>query len=240
MRLNEHGEPMMKIRNVLRARGTSLVLALALLAPALAQAQVAWEAPQMLRPGAPAGWSLVFIDYGLDPFNGLGGGFIYRAEPAPAGIGLRGSVAMGLGDKLNYAGGIDFSRSLLRAADGQFPLDLMWSGGLGGSYGEYIELAIPVTVSGGRSVSSGSVWFNPYAGARAVLEGRLGEAAPSNDVSLALVVDLGLDLAMGRSHNVMIRTAVSLGDRHALALGLNLGGGGSRVSSARVAPLKRD
>ncbi|MGH7459763.1 MAG: hypothetical protein ACREMA_01885 [Longimicrobiales bacterium] len=229
---------MLTSSNVVRAPLRWCLLALALLAPRLANAQMAWEAPQMLRPGAPAGWSILAFDYGLDPFDGRGAGFIYRAEPAPAGIGLRGSVAMALGDKLNYAGGFDVSRSLLRASDGQFPVDLMLSSGLGGSYGEYIEVAVPVTVSGGRSVSSGSVRFNPYAGARGVLEGRFGEAAPTNDVSLALVVDLGIDLAFGRSRNFLIRTAVSLGDRHALALGVNLGG--TSLSSARVAPLTRD
>ena len=238
MRLTDHGDSMKTSTNVVRSQLRWCFLALALLAPRLAHAQLPWEAPQMLRPGAPAGWSFLLFDYGLDPFDGRGAGFSYRAEAAPAGIGLRGSVAMGFGDKLNYAGGVDVSRSLLRAADGQFPIDLMLASGLGGSYGEFIEVALPVSVSGGRAVSSESVWFNPYAGARGVLEGRFGESAPENAVGLALVVDLGADLAFGRSRNFMIRAAVSLGDRHALALGVNLGG--SSLSSARVAPLTRE
>ncbi len=222
----------------LRVRGVGFtVLALALLAPGMLLAQLAWESPLMLRPGAPAGYSFVFIDYGLSPYTGLGGAIVWRAEPAPRGIGLRASAAQGMGDKLNFAGGVDMSGPLLRSSNG-FPLELIWTSGAGASYGEYVEVGVPIGVAGGRSVSSESVWFNPYTSARAVLEGRLGEAAPEGSVRLGLVIDLGADLAFGRSRNFMVRMAVSLGDRHAAAIGVNLGGGGS-VSSARVSPLQR-
>ncbi|MGH7469375.1 MAG: hypothetical protein ACRENP_15595 [Longimicrobiales bacterium] len=221
------------------ARLTAGLFGLLLLAaPTSARAQLPWESPQLLRPGAPAGWSVMFIDYGLDPNSGLGGALAYRTEPAPRGLGWRASVAQGLGDKLNFAGGVDISAPLLRAANG-FPLDLIWTGGAGGSYGEYIQIALPVGVAGGRSLSAEHVWFNPYTSARAVLEGRLGDAAPEGDVvSFGLAIDVGADLALGRSRSFLMRFAVSLGDRNAAAVGFHLGSG-SGLSPTRVSPIRR-
>jgi hypothetical protein len=227
-----------------RSRGTpprlraGLIGFLLLCAPASLRAQLSWESPQLLRPGAPAGWSILFIDYGLDPNSGIGGAFVYRTDPAPRGLGWRGSVAQGLGDKLNFAGGVDVSAPLLRASGG-FPLDLIWTSGAGGSYGEYLQIAVPVGVAGGRSLTAEHVWFNPYTSARAVIESRLGDAAPEGDVvSFGLAIDVGADLALGRSRNFLLRMAVSLGDRNAAAIGLHLGAGAG-LSPTRVSPIRR-
>ena len=210
---------------------------LLLSAPGLTQAQLPWESPQLLRPGSPAGWSILFIDYGLDPFPGLGGALVYRTDPAPQGLGFRASAAQGLGDKVNVAGGLDWTASLLRAAGG-FPLDLMWVSGAGATYGEYVQVAVPIGVAGGRTLSGKSVWFNPYSSARAVLEGRMGDSAPEGDFSLALAIDVGADLALGRSRNFLVRMAVSLGDRNAAAIGMHLGGNGAQAAD-RVSPMRR-
>ncbi|MGH7459499.1 MAG: hypothetical protein ACREMA_00545 [Longimicrobiales bacterium] len=216
-------------------RALFAVLTLVLLAPGMLRAQLAWESPQLIRPGAPAGWSFIVIDYGLNPYTGVGGGIVWREDRAPSGLGIRASAAQGLGDKVNFAGGVDVSGPLLHSS--VFPLELIWVSGIGGSYGEYFEAGIPIGVAGGRSVESKAVWFNPYTSARAVVEGRLGEAAPEGTFSLALAIDVGADLAFGPSRNFLVRMAFSLGDRHAAALGFTLGG--SSLSSARAAPLRR-
>src|SRR5215208_5623519 len=70
-----------------------------------ASAQLPWESPQLVTPGSPAGLSMMFVDYGLDPNPGLGGLVMWRAKPE--GLGFRGSVAQGIGNKLNVAGGVD-------------------------------------------------------------------------------------------------------------------------------------
>jgi hypothetical protein len=215
-------------------RALFAVLLTALLAPGMLRAQMAWESPQMIRPGAPSGWSFLFIDYGLDPYRGMGGGIIWREDRAPKGLGIRASAAQGLGDKVNFAGGVDVTGSLLHSS--VFPLELIWLSGIGGAYGEYFEAGIPIGVAGGRSAESKPVWFNPYTSARAVLETRVGEAAPEGRFSLALAIDVGADLAFGADRNFLVRMAVSLGDRHAASLGISLGG--SSLSSSRVAPLR--
>jgi hypothetical protein len=222
-----------RVRRGLSSWGLVILLS----TPAMAQAQLAWESPQFLRPGSPAGWSFLFVDYGLDPFPGRGGAVIYRTDVAPRGLGFRGSVAQGLGDKLNFAGGVDLTASLLRAT-GDFPLDLMWVSGAGATYGEYTQVAVPLGVAGGRTLSAEKIWFNPYSSARAVLEGRIGDSAPEGDFSLALAIDLGADLALGRSRNFLIRMAVSMGDRNAAAIGMHLGGNGLNAGN-RVSPLRR-
>ncbi len=215
-----------------------LLAAIALVLPLTANAQVPWESPSLLRPGAPAGVSLMFIDYELDPHSGLGGVLAWRSAEAPHGFGFRVSAARGLGDQPNYAVGMDRSGSLLRGRT-EFPLDLIWVAGAGASYGEHLQFALPVGVAVGRSVSANAVTFNPYTSARAVLEARLGDAASNAQRSLGLAIDVGADLTLGRTRRFMLRAAASLGDRPAAAVGLHLGATQSRsaaVSTVRRAP----
>ena len=153
-----------------------------------ATAQLPWESPQLLGPRAPAGFSFIAIDYGLDPSPDLGGSIIYRTANAGAGFGIRGSVAPGFGDRVNVAAGLDLARPLVTASP-EFPFDLMWTAGAGGSWGEFLEFALPLGVTLGTSVGTSSVRADPYMSARGAVEGRLGESAFGDRVSLALAVD---------------------------------------------------
>jgi len=186
-----------------------------------ATAQLPWESPQLLGPRAPAGFSFIAIDYGLDPSPDLGGSIIYRTANAGAGFGIRGSVAPGFGDRVNVAAGLDLARPLVTASP-EFPFDLMWTAGAGGSWGEFLEFALPLGVTLGTSVGTSSVRADPYMSARGAVEGRLGESAFGDRVSLALAVDVGVDVFIGRSRTFALRTAASLGDRHAAAIGLHV------------------
>jgi hypothetical protein len=128
-----------------------LLVALAASFPQAVRAQLPWDSPQMLGPGAPAGASFIAAHYGLDPYSGLGGILILRTRPAPDGFGIRVSGASGFGDRINVGGGIDFTRALSKAS-AQFPLDLMLTYGAGASYGDFVEIALPVGIAGGRCV----------------------------------------------------------------------------------------
>lgn len=213
-----------------------LIAAIAINLPTLASAQLSWESPTLLRPGAPSGVTMMVIDYGMDPHSGLGGVMAWRSAAAPSGFGFRISAARGLGDLPNYAAGIDRGGMLL-SGTAQFPVELIWVSGAGASYGEYLQLAVPLGVAVGRSSSARSA-FNPYVSARGVFEARFGSPASEGDRSLGLAIDIGADLALGHSRRYQLRSALSLGDRPAAAIGLHLGGGPSRppVSSARRAP----
>ncbi|HSL69364.1 MAG TPA: hypothetical protein VK864_03940 [Longimicrobiales bacterium] len=220
-----------------RAARFALAAGMLLFGPLPSFAQLSWESPQLLGPGSPAGVSILFVNYGLDPNPGLGGTVIWRTATAPRGFALRGSVAQGIGNKLNYAGGIDLSSTLMRASS-EFPFSLMWTYGAGASYGEYLEVALPIGVAGGRTIASSKMRFSPYTGARGVLEGRIGSAAPGRDLGVGFAIDLGADLAFGQNRDFAIRLAASIGDRHAAAIGVHFGGGTSAVSAQR-APISR-
>jgi serine acetyltransferase len=51
-----------------------------------------------------------------------------------------------------------------------------------------------------------------------------GQDAPADEVEVYPSADIGLDFALDPGRNFVIRVATSLGDRQALAVGLNLGG----------------
>lgn len=201
-----------------------------------ADAQLSWDSPLMVAPATPPGLSLLFIDYGLDPNPGVGGLVVWR--PEAGGLGFRASAARGLGNKLNYAGGIDVGGPLLPATP-QFPLTVNWISGIGGSYGDYSQLALPLAVAAGRPVASERLWLHPYAALRAVVEARFGSTAPSKTMGLALGIDVGADLALGRARAVMLRSALSLGDRPAAVVGLHLGRPPRAASAQQAIPAPR-
>jgi hypothetical protein len=214
----------------------ALVLVAASTLPRAVTAQIPWESPQLLGPGSPDGLTLAAMRYGMDPNSGLGGMLIMRTGVAPNGIGIRVGAAHGIGNRMNVAGGVDFARMLLRKSN-EFPLDLMLTYGAGASWGEYLQIALPVGISGGRMYESPTFRFNPYTSARAVAEGHAGHARPRGDVTVALAIDVGADLTFGSARNFTLRTGASLGDRQAVLLGLHLGGSG-RTSSAHKQPVR--
>ena len=216
-------------------RCVALLIAAIGLAPIAVRAQLPWESPTLLRPGSPRGVSVMAVDYALDPHSGLGGMMYWRSDDAPYGLGFRLEAALGLGDKLNFASGFDRS-GLLLSGTPQFPMELIWFTGAGATYGEYVQVAVPLGVAVGRSSTSRAA-FNPYVSARGVYEARFGSAAPENPRSVGLAIDVGADLVLGRTRKFLLRSAASLGDRPALALGMHVGGppANNTMSSLRKA-----
>jgi hypothetical protein len=127
---------------------------------------------------------------------------------------------------------------MLLRKSAEFPLDLMMTYGAGASWGEYLQIALPVGISGGRMYESPTFRFNPYTSARAVAEGYAGHARPRGDLTVALAIDVGADLTFGSARSFTLRTGASLGDRQAVVLGIHVGGGGERTSSAHKQPVR--
>jgi hypothetical protein len=193
-------------------------LVVAMASPALAQ--VPWESPQLLAPSAPGGLSALYVDFGLRPNDGTGVLVMFRSRQAPGGPGLRFAATIPDGDDARFSGGLDFSVPMFRHSSA-FPLDVIWTSGIGGGYGDHVSLALPVGFAAGRTVTGDNIWFNPYMSTRIVFEAFLGSDRPSEEFGLALAADLGFDLAFDANRAVVLRTAMSLGDRRALAVGLH-------------------
>lgn len=192
------------------------LVALGMTAPAQsARAQVAWDAPLMVPPAAPRGLGVYLTD--SSPGGDLGVLGTYRAADAPAGLGFRFGIADGPFDEVSVLGGVDFSGYLVRESR-DFPVDLVWNAGVGAGVGDYALLSFPLGVTFGKVVAGDGVRFNPYVGPRLVLDARLGDDGPGDDLDLGLAVDLGVDVAF--DPRWAIRFGGTIGDRDALAIGV--------------------
>ena len=188
-----------------------------------AAAQIAWETPMLIGPGAPAGFG-IFV---MEPWPGdeiavMG---TYRTEPVPVGLGFRVGLGEGYRDDLAVFGGVDVSGFLTRTG-GEVPIEILWFTGGGLGIGEDILLSFPLGLSLGANLQSEDVIFRPYVAPRVVLDAWFDDddgdgpgRGDDEDLDLDLAVDLGLDLAFDPTW--LIRFAATLGDdREALLIGL--------------------
>ena len=182
--------------------------------PGSASAQVVWDAPALMRPGAPSGFSVLLIE--AHPSDELGVLAAWRRSSAPVGLGFRGGLAEDFSGDLAGLFGIDISGSLASLEGGGDPGVLWWTGaGLG--VGDEVVVSFPLGIVLGWQGSDESVTFMPYAGAHASLDIITG---PGDDIDLDASLDLGLD--MGFSSGFMIRFGATVGGRDALGIGVRL------------------
>jgi hypothetical protein len=198
-----------------------LVVALAGLGGAWpASGQIAWEAPMLIAPGAPAGLGL-FI---MEPWPGddWAGMLTYRTSPVPVGLGLRVGLGEGVGDDLAVFGGVDLSGYLARTG-GDASLEILWFTGAGVGVGDDALFSFPLGISVGADLRSEDVSFRPYVAPRLVLDVCMGDDDPfcrfRDDPGVDVAADLGLDLAFDPSW--LIRFAATVGeDREGVLIGL--------------------
>jgi len=219
------------------SRGALLAAAAALLlAPGAftvpAAGQVAWDTPRLLGPESPAGFGVYWLrtstgtetDAAMATWAlpGSGGNIILRG-----GAGIDRGGEPGGGDLLSAFGGIDLRAPIARHTPQQ-PLDIEWYSGLGAGAGpeseQYVLVTVPMGISVGRSWTSGSVWLAPYLALGLALDLSLGDAAPGDEFDVTPAADVGLDLALDPARRFIVRVGASLGDRQAVAVGLDLGG----------------
>lgn len=215
-----------------------LAVVLVLLTPRTAIAQVPWESPQLNAPAAARGVSLLYVDFGLRPFAGTGVMLLYRPEDSPRGIGLRVASTLSGSDRTRVSGGVDVARPLFRRT-AAFPLDVQLFSGIGGGYGDYWTVALPVGASAGRAFIGSAVGLAPWTGARGVVEVAFGEAAPDDAVEFGVAAEVGADVWLRSAESVRLRAALSLGDRRALAIGVHIGGGARPAVAAQQRPQNR-
>ena len=219
---------MIRLRRVLGSAALQLLIAQA------AAAQVPWETPGLLAPHSPRGVSLLAASLAAAPGDGMGAVLVWRRAEAPTGLGFRVAAGEGLDDDLAVAAGVEASSWIARSS-AAFPLDVIWVSGIGGSYGRSAQIALPIGVAFGRSLGEETVWFSPYAAARAVIEAHIGGNAPDGELDLQLATEIGANMSFDRERKFVLRMAAAIGDRSALAIGAHIGAGAR--SAERAAPV---
>lgn len=212
-----------------RTMATACVVAVVGASPV--RAQVPWESPQLLASATQAGITLMYVDYGLRPDDGTALLLTYRPAAALHGPGFRIAATLPQQSDLRVSGGVDVALPMFNHS-ATFPLDVAWTSGFGGAVGDYYSVGLPVGIAASRTFPGDNVWIHPYTSARVVLEGYFGPDHPAESFGLALAADAGLDISLHRSRVLIVRAAMSFGDRRALAVGLQVS---PRTAPARTA-----
>lgn len=194
---------------------------LLVLACSRASGQIPWETPQLLAPGTQRGVSLLYVDYGQGLNESRGLLLAFRPADAPRGIGLRVSGTVPREDEIRAGGGVDVALPLFRHSPA-FPMDVVWTSGLGAAWGDYWSVGLPVGVAASRVFSGSHLWFQPWTSTRVVLEGYFGADHPDETFELEIAAELGADIALRSARSIIVRGALSLGDRPAIAVGLQV------------------
>lgn len=194
-----------------------------------ADAQIAPDTPRLISPHGSGG--LGFFVLGGRTLPGDDEAFLatWAMPGLPRGLRMRGGVGRGADGENAVFGGLDFQSPLMRR-DRELNFDLDWQTGLGGSVGDYVALTVPLGLSGGVSMTSGTFWLAPYVTAGIAADLRLGDERPDREFEVSPTLDVGADFAVDRNRRLVFRAATSLGDRQAWSLGFALGLG-------RVAPV---
>lgn len=208
-----------------------LALLLILFTPRTAIAQVPWESPLMGASNGTAGVSLLYVDFGLRPFDGTGLMLYAKPSSATRNIAFRVAATLPGSDRTRVSGGVDIALPLFRRT-ATFPLDVQLHSGVGGGYGDYWTAALPVGMSAGRSFDRSTVRFAPWTGARTVIDVAFGAEAPERTATVNVAAELGTDVWVRGADAVRLRTALSLGDRRAVVIGLHVGRSAPRAVAA--------
>lgn len=189
-----------------------------------------WDAPLFFSPRPMDDIGIYYTRTSQGDFNGLRG--IWRQSG-----NLNLGVHLGVGD-LEEPGesilvGAEFYQPL-RGLSGQTGLIMSWSLGAGATFGDvngvdYIDFSVPLGVSVGMNLGTGSVALLPYIHPRVSFDlVAVGEGpAEETESDIGFAADIGVDLNLGE--RLVLRTAYTfdiidndLGDRGAFGVGLAL------------------
>jgi hypothetical protein len=196
---------------------TTVLLAAALVLPAGASAQTAWDSPLLLPPRPQPGLGIYLAD-----MHAGGLGVLGAWRSSTWNYGLRFGLSEGSGDEdVAVFGGVDYT-GLINTATSDFPLDVDWLFGAGAGISDGVRFSVPLGLTLGVSFQGEDARFVPFMTPRVVLDAFFGNDVRGNDLDLDLAVDVGLDLRLMRGPlaGKSIRFAASLGDRDALAAGV--------------------
>lgn len=189
---------------------TRIVLIAAAALAMAGEAQAQWDAPSFLppRPGEDIG--------------------IYLTNPDGADFGIQGIWRqrgnLNLGVRVGF---VDYGpdAALLAAAEtwgaifdagAELPVDVSWTLGAGGIFGDATLIEVPVGITIGRAFVLTPLTFQVYGHPRLAL--LVGAAGNQTESELDGLFDLGADLHLGE--NWKVRLGVTLGGMDAVGAGL--------------------
>jgi hypothetical protein len=196
---------------------TTVLLAAALVLPAGASAQTAWDSPLLLPPRPQPGVGIYLAD-----MHAGGLGVLGAWRSSTWNYGLRFGLSEGSGDEdVAVFGGVDYT-GLINTATSDFPLDVDWLFGAGAGISDGVLFSVPLGLTLGVSFQGEDARFVPFMTPRVVLDAFFGNDVRGSGLDLDFAVDVGLDLRLMRGPlaGKSIRFAASLGDRDALAAGV--------------------
>jgi hypothetical protein len=196
---------------------TTVLLAAALVLPAGASAQTAWDSPLLLPPRPQPGLGIYLAD-----MHAGGLGVLGAWRSSTWNYGLRFGLSEGSGDEdVAVFGGVDYT-GLINTATSDFPLDVDWLFGAGAGISDGVRFSVPLGLTLGVSFQGEDARFVPFMTPRVVLDAFFGNDVRGSGLDLDFAVDVGLDLRLMRGPlaGKSIRFAASLGDRDALAAGV--------------------
>jgi hypothetical protein len=195
----------------------TVLLAAALVLPAGASAQTAWDSPLLLPPRPQPGLGIYLAD-----MHAGGLGVLGAWRSSTWNYGLRFGLSEGSGDEdVAVFGGVDYT-GLINTATSDFPLDVDWLLGAGAGISDGVRFSVPLGLTLGVSFQGEDARFVPFMTPRVVLDAFFGNDVRGSGLDLDFAVDVGLDLRLMRGPlaGKSIRFAASLGDRDALAAGV--------------------
>jgi hypothetical protein len=199
-----------------RMGSVGLLLAVLLVLPMAARAQVAPESPLLLPPAPGSGLGIFLMEtWG----GGLGVLGTWRAPTTNWGLRLGIAEDSGPDDDIAAFGGLDFMGRVNRSTT-ELPLDIDWLVGAFLSIGDDLWLSIPFGITAGHTFRGQGADFVPFVTPRVVLDGFFVDndgAGDDSEFDFDFAADLGLDIRFRR--NLTLRFAASLG-RDALGIGL--------------------
>lgn len=183
-----------------------------------AHAQILPDSPRLLGVLPEEGVGLFYLRPSSLPGDDQAALVTWRPSALPEAVRIRLGGGIGAGETEAGLAGIDVKIPIAAAGRAQ----VAWTSGLAASYGEWGVISLPVGLIAGAVWSEGSVTLAPWLGVGVGFDVQFGEEAPDDEFEVRPAADLGLDVAFDAARRVLLRGAVSLGDRSAVAVGLVL------------------
>ena len=142
----------------------------------------------------------------------------WKPSGLPEATRLRLGGGIGAGDTEAGIAALDVRVPLRPTAGGS--VRLAWTASIGGSYGEWGIVSLPVGLVAGVVWSEGAVTISPWAGVGVGFDFQFGDEAPDQDFEVRPAADIGLDLSFDEARRFTVRTGLSLGVRNAVAVGI--------------------
>lgn len=198
--------------------GIAVLAAVALGAASPASGQILPDSPRLTGVLDEPGFGVFYLHPSALPGDDMAVMVTWKPAGLPESTRLRFGGGIGAGD--TEAGFVALDVRVPLEPAGRSSVQLAWTAGIGGSYGEWGIVSLPIGLVAGVVWSEGAVTISPWAGVGVGFDFQFGDEAPDEDFEIRPAADLGLDLSFDEARRFTVRTGLSLGDRNAVAVGI--------------------